>query len=335
MDSPVIVFGPPMSGKTSLLEALALFMQSKGEEWILIEGQHVIFHEPEDIHRNGDLSHPITFTIEFSVDGLGKASYMYTFATRDARVEQRLYAGGETLFVLAKRGARGVLLEPPEAAGTETCTSPHMVLHEDALITCGEANSDKIRTARELLFRARSTLRDAFYFVNDRRHCAWKRSFETHVDLMPRTGVGSEGQYTLHQLSRVVSDPRYVRYWEELGSILDAVGIRKVGVSLVESGRIGGYMYVGDKASSIYHGGLFVRSVLPVVVQIVLANEGSIVAIDDLDLGLTEPLAEQLLAQLQRIARAKDLSVVATTRAGWLADMARRLGFTVMNIGVN
>lgn len=333
LDGALLIVGPPMSGKTSLLEALALFMQSKGEEWILIEGQHVIFHEPEDIHRNGDPSQPITFLLEFSGEPLGRVTYEYTFTTKDAWAEQRLVAGGETLFALVKRGPKGILVEPRDVAGVETCTSPHMVLNEDVLITCNDVESDSLRAAREALFRARTSLRDAFYFVNDRRHCTWKRSFETHVDLMPRTGVGSEGQYTLHQLSRVASDPRYVKYWEELGTVLDAVGIQRIGVSLVESGRIGGYIYVGGKASSIYHGGLFVRAVLPVIVQTVLANEGSIVAIDDLDLGLTEALAERLLAPILRIAEAKSLSLVATTRATWLADVAKRLGFTVVDIG--
>jgi len=44
-----VIVGRSGSGKTSLMEALALLMQSRGEEWLVLEGNLLIIHEPTDI----------------------------------------------------------------------------------------------------------------------------------------------------------------------------------------------------------------------------------------------------------------------------------------------
>ncbi|MFB6490596.1 MAG: ATP-binding protein [Thermoproteus sp. AZ2] len=325
-----VLFGPPNSGKTSLLEALSMLMQSRGEQWILFEGPLLIIHEAEDVHRGGDTAAP--FTIEAHWDLGGRAlGYSYTFATKGSYVEQAVYEDFKPLARLIKRGDRGIA----ELAGgrtAELCTAPYAVLSEDALIPCSPVEDEGFRRAERALMELRIGLKDVYYFVSGRRLAAWKYTYETHVDLLPATSVGSEGQYTAHQISRILAQPQFEPLRDPLYQVLRIAGVDDVRVGLVSTGRIAMYIKSGGAWTNAYNAGNFTKSVLPVLVQLILANEGSVVAVDDADLAVPEDSAEQVLSAYAELARRKGLQLVLSAKSPGFAKAAERLGLGVVRL---
>lgn len=316
-----IVYGPPNSGKTTYMEAVALLIQSRGEQWLALEGPLLIIHEPEDIHRGGDLTLP--FAVELTV---GDIAYGYKYSTATNYVEQWVSRGGKPLVKMTKRGERGALIYPVEA---ELCTAPYAVMNEDALIPCASIDDERVREAERALLELRVGLKDRFYFISGRRLAAWKYTFETHVDFMPATAVGPEGQFTPHHLSRLLTLPSMERAREELYTYLHVAGVEDVRVGLVKTGRIALYVKTRGLWTNAYNAGAYTKSVLPPLLQLVLANEGSTVFIDDADLAVPGDRAESLLSAYMEIARRKGLQLVLAARERTFAEAGRKLGFEV------
>ncbi|MGC8993863.1 MAG: ATP-binding protein [Pyrobaculum sp.] len=320
-----LIYGPPNSGKTTYIEALALLVQSRGEQWLALEGPLLIIHEPEDLHHGGDLDKP--FAVEFTAEvGAGEVNYGYRYATATNYVEQWVGAGGRLLARMAKRGERGVLTHPVEA---ELCAAPYAVMNEDVLITCAAVESEELRAAERALMELRIGLKDRFYFISGRRLAAWKYTYETHVDLMPQTSVGPEGQFTPHHLSRVLTLPSYEPVREALYAYLPAAGVEDVRVGLVKSGRVALYVKKGGLWTNAYNAGSYTKAVLPVLLQMLLANEGSAVFIDDADLAVPSDKAEALLSTLLEIAERRRLQLVAAAREPAFARAAEKLGMDI------
>lgn len=326
-----LIYGPPNSGKTSYLEALSMLMQSRGEQWILFEGPLLIVHEAEDVHRGGDMAAP--FTVEAHWD-LGDVAYgySYTYATKGGYVEQSVYKDFKPLLRIAKRDQKGVVLYP-EGINVELCTAPYAVLNEDVLIPCGPVDDERFREAERALLRLRVDLKDAYYFISGRRLAAWKYTYETHVDLLPATSVGPEGQYTAHQISRILTQPQFEPLRDALYGLLKVARIEDVRVGLVSTGRIAMYVKSNGMWTNAYNVGNFAKSTLPVLVQLILANEGSIVAIDDVDLAVPDGLAEEVVSAYMDLARRKKLQLVMAAKSHSFKKAAERLGLHAVEIG--
>jgi len=310
------------------MEGAALLMQSRGEQWLVLEGPLLIIHEPEDIHFGGDLENP--FGIELAVELEGSSvGYGYRYATATNYVEQWVARNGELLAKMAKRGDKGVLLHPVEA---ELCVAPYAVMNEDVLITCGAIEDERLRAAERALLDLRVGLKDKFYFISGRRLATWKYTYETHVDLMPATSVGSEGQFTAHHLSRVLTQAAYERVREMLYAFLPLAGIEDVRVGLVKSGRIAMYVRSGGLWTNAYNAGSYTKAVLPVLLQLILANSGAAVFIDDVDLAVPGTQAEKLLSGLLEIAGARGLQLVLSAREPAFAAAAEKLGIRVASL---
>ena len=318
----VLLFGPPNSGKTTFMEGAALLVQSRGEQWLALEGPLLIIHEPEDVHFGGDLERPFGIELTVELEG-GAVTYGYRYATATNYVEQWVGKNGEVLAKMAKRGERGVLLHPVEA---ELCVAPYAVMNEDVLITCGAVEDERIRAAERALLALRVGLKDRFYFISGRRLAAWKYTYETHVDLMPATSVGPEGQFTAHHLSRVLTQAAYERVREMLYAYLPLAGVEDVRVGLVKSGRIAMYVKRGGLWTNAYNAGSYTKATLPVLLQLLLANPGAAVFIDDVDLAVPGTQAEKLLSALLEIARARDLQLVLSAKEPAFAAAGKKLG---------
>ncbi|RFA93540.1 ATP-binding protein [Pyrobaculum aerophilum] len=323
-----LVHGPPNSGKTTFFEALALLIQSRGEQWLALEGPLLIIHEPEDLHSGGDLTTPfvVEFTAEFEGGGI---TYGYKYATATNYVEQWVGRGGRLLAKMAKRGERGILTYPKEA---ELCVAPYAVMNEDVLITCEPLDDERIREAERALLELRVGLKDKFYLISGRRLAAWKYTYETHVDLMPLTSVGAEGQFTPHHLSRILTMPSYEAVRDALYNYLEIADIEDVRVGLVKTGRIALYVKKGGLWTNGYNAGNYTKAVLPVLLQMLLANEGASVFIDDVDLAVPSGRAEALLSALFEIARRRNLQLVASAKEPGFAEIAEKLGFTIAKL---
>ncbi|ACB39832.1 ATP-binding protein [Pyrobaculum neutrophilum] len=317
-----LLYGPPNSGKTTFIEAAALLIQSRGEQWLALEGPLLIIHEPEDIHRGGDLEKPFAVELAVELEG-GEVVYGYRYSTAANYVEQWVGRGGVLLAKMAKRGERGVLLHPVEA---ELCTAPYAVMNEDVLITCSAVEDERLRAAERALLDLRIGLKDKFYLISGRRLAAWKYTYETHVDLMPATSVGPEGQFTPHHLSRILTQSSYERAREELYRYLHVADVEDVRVGLVKSGRIAMYVKRGGLWTNVYNAGSYTKAVLPILLQLILANEGSSLFVDDADLAVPRDKAELLLASALEIAERRRLQLVAAARDSAFAEAARRLG---------
>jgi hypothetical protein len=323
-----LLFGPPNSGKTTFMEAAALLVQSRGEQWLALEGPLLIIHEPEDVHFGGDLERPFSIELAVELEG-GLTTYGYRYATATNFVEQWVGRDGQLLAKMAKRGERGALVYPTEA---ELCVAPYAVMNEDVLIPCGVVEDERVRAAERALLDLRVGLKDRFYFLSGRRLAAWKYTYETHVDLMPMTSVGSEGQFTAHHLSRVLTQAAYERVREMLYLYLPLAGVEDVRVGLVKSGRIAMYVKRGGLWTNAYNAGNYTRSVLPVLLQLLLANPTSAVFVDDVDLAVPGTHAEKLLSAFLDIARAKGLQLVLSAKEPAFAAAAEKLGMRVLSL---
>jgi hypothetical protein len=323
-----LLYGPPNAGKTTFMEGAALLIQSRGEQWLAFEGPLLIIHEPEDVHFGGDLERP--FAVELSVEVEGELiTYGYRYATASNYVEQWVGKDGKLLARMAKRGERGALLYPVEA---DLCVAPYAVMNEDALITCGAVEDERLRAAERALLTLRVGLKDKFYLLSGRRLAAWKYTYETHVDLMPATSVGSEGQFTAHHLSRILTQAAYERIRELLYAYLPLAGVEDVRVGLVKSGRIAMYVKSGGLWTNAYNAGNYTKAVLPVLLQLLLANPGSAVFVDDADLAVPATHAERLLGAFLEIARARGLQLVLAAKEPAFATAAERLGLEVVSL---
>lgn len=330
LEGSTLIYGPPNSGKSSLLEGLSMLMQSRGEQWILLEGPLLIVHEAEDVHRGGDVASPFTIEAHWSF-GERIYGYSYTYATKGGYVEQTVFEDFKPVLTVAKRGQRGAVIYPPDLSA-ELCTAPYAVLNEDVLIPCGEVADERFKRAERILLELRVGLKDTFYYISGRRLAAWKYTYETHVDLLPATSVGPEGQYTVHQISRILAHPQFEPLRDELYRVLRQAGIDDVRVGLISTGRLAMYVKSRGGWTNAYNVGNFTKSVLPVLVQLVLSNEGSVVAIDDVDLAVPEEHAEGLLSTYLDIARRRGLQLVMAARSRSFKEAARRLNVAVVEL---
>lgn len=322
-----LIYGPPNSGKSTFLEALAFLIQSRGEEWLALEGPLLIIHEPEDIHQGGDLEKPFVVEFTAAVES-GLVTYGYKYATATNYVEQWVASGGVLLAHMAKRGDGGYLVEPVEA---KLCVTPYAVISEDVLTLCSQVEDERVKAAERALLELRIGLKDRFYLISSRRLAAWKYTYETHVDLMPATSVGSEGQFVPHHLSKVLTQPSFHRAREELYRYLPLAGVEDVKVGFIKSGRLA--MYIRDRHwTNVYNAGLYTKSVMPIVVQLVLANAGSSIFIDDVDLAVPSDRAEVLLSGLLEATRRRGLQLVATIKEPGFKKVGEKLGFEVVEL---
>ncbi len=329
LNGSTLIRGPPNSGKTSYLEALSMLMQSRGEQWILFEGPLLIIHEAEDVHKGGDTSTPFTIEMHWRLEDK-TYGYSYSYATKGGYVEQTIYEDFKPLLRIAKSGQKGVVKYPE--IGVELCTAPYAVLNEDVLIPCSSVDDERFRKAERILLELRIGLKDSYYFISGRRLAAWKYTYETHVDLLPATSVGPEGQYTAHQISRILSQPQFEPVRDYLYRLLKAARIDDVRVGLVSTGRIAMYVKTGGVWTNAYNVGNFTKAVLPILVQLILSNEGSVVAIDDVDLAVPEDHAEELMSIYLDVARQKKLQLVMTARSEAFRRASERLGVAVVEL---
>jgi hypothetical protein len=184
-------------------------------------------------------------------------------------------------------------------------------MSEDGLLVCDE--NDPAGTARSLLFVLRNILRDRFFILRETRAFTWKRTFEVTVDL-PRYSVGSDGQYTVHQLSVMMARPEYEEELRMIRDALSELGIEDLRAGFTESNRLSGYVRTRGGWVPMYHGGLRLRSILPVITQLALSPRGSVVLVDDLDLGIDEETLVKLLGLIARWSSERRIQVVATSR---------------------
>jgi energy-coupling factor transporter ATP-binding protein EcfA2 len=103
LERQTVIHGPPNSGKTTVMETVALLMQSRGEYWLALEGPHLIVHEPEDLHYGGNLEIPFAVELGIELD-IGSVNYGYKYAAGTGYVEQWVGLNGETLIRVKREG---------------------------------------------------------------------------------------------------------------------------------------------------------------------------------------------------------------------------------------
>lgn len=334
-----VLVGPPSSGKSSMLEAVSLIMQSRGEDALIIEGRLLMIHDIVDVIRNMDTSNRVAVSLRFSVDkhiveflrdtgvnvDSGSITYSYSFTHSTGDVEQGVWLNDKLLVSFGRLGGRNLILKPEPG---DLCITPYHVMHEDALETCGEA-PDEVKVARAVLFSLRQGLRDRFFFIGENRLAWWKRTFETTVDLLPDYSVGGDAQYTVHQLSRMLTVPSYREQVKELLREMGALGVEDLTAGFIAPNRLMGFIKARGSWGVLYNAGLGVRSTLPLIVQLVLAPEDSTIIIDGVDIGLDEQSLGSVLSAVGRYARGKGLQVIASSRLRPRASDARVIELAV------
>lgn len=319
-----VMTGPPSSGKSSILEAMALIMQSKGEDALIIEGKLLMIHDIVDVIRNMDVNNEVSVNLTFSIDKYiaeflrdtgvnahsGSITYGYSFTHGTGDVRQEVWLNNELLVLFGRVNGRNVIIKPE---AMDLCLTPYHVMHEDALETCGDPPS-QVKVARAVLFSLRQGLKDRFFFISENRLAWWKRTFETTVDLLPDYSVGGDAQYTVHQLSRMLTIPDRREQVKELLSEMSILGVEDLTAGFIAPNRLMGFIKARGSWGVLYNAGLSVRSILPVIVQLVLAPNDSTIVIDGIDIGLDEETLNNVLEAIGKYAVNKGLQVIATSR---------------------
>lgn len=317
-----LITGPSGSGKTSLTEALALLMQSRGEEWLVLEGNYLIIHEPQDLVRGLKVDGTVTIGVKFRVDNdgvqLGKSvgialnndsmiGYTYSFRLNDYWVKQWVSLDDREVAVVEKLGNEGYLVSPIKA---KLCLAPTHVMHEDAYLTC---DGEGIPEAKALVFILRNMLKNKFYYLTEGRVCLWKRDYEVTVDL-PTNSVGTDGQYTIHQLSVIQTRPEYEDVYNEVLELARDLGIEDLKAGFTSPKRVSGYIKVKGYWVPMYHAGLKYRAILPILVQLVLTPKDSILVIDSIDLGLSDDELMTFIKIINDVSRRVGFQVIMTSK---------------------
>ncbi len=127
---------------------------------------------------------------------------------------------------------------------------------------------------------------------------------------------GSDGQYTVHQLSVIQTRPEYEGIYNELmGGLVNELGIEGIKAGgFTAPKRISGYIKVNGKWVPMFHAGLKMRSLLPILVQLILTPPGSVLLIDSVDLGLTYDELNALVDIIDRMARKVGYQVVMSSK---------------------
>lgn len=320
-----LLVGPSSSGKSSLLEAMALIMQSRGEDALIIEGRFLTIHDIVDIIRGLNPSRMVSIALRFSIDesmmsllkdvgidASGDVKYVYSFTHSAGDVVQELWYNDRLLVAFGRVNGSNILIKPTKAS---LCITPYHVINEDSLELCTEVNFDDIRVAKAMLYALRESLKDRFFFISENRLAWWKRSFETSVDLMPEYSVGGDAQYTVHHLSRILTIPSYRAELFNILSELAPLGVEELTAGFVESNRIMGYIKSRGYWGVLYNAGLGIRSILPVIVQLIIAPRGSILVVDGVDIGLDEEALSYVISVLKKYALLKDMQIIAASRS--------------------
>ncbi|WP_048062558.1 AAA family ATPase [Caldivirga maquilingensis] len=319
-----VIVGPPSSGKSSMLEAITLIMQSRGEDALIIEGRLLMIHDVVDVLRNLDTSSRVTVSLRFSIDdqissflkdtginaNSGSITYSYSFIHSSGNVEQEVWLNDNLLVTFGRINDKNMILKPEII---DLCITPYHIMHEDALETCSDP-PDSVKVAKAVLFSLRQGLRDRFFFIGENRLAWWKRTFETTVDLLPDYSVGGDAQYTVHQLSRMLTVPSYREQVKEILSEMQSLNVEDVTAGFIAPNRLMGFIKAKGSWGVLYNAGLGVRSILPLIVQLVLAPRGSTIIIDGVDIGLNEESLENVLSAVGKYAKSKDLQIIASSR---------------------
>lgn len=317
-----LIVGPSGSGKTSLTEALALLMQSRGEEWLVLEGNYLIIHEPQDMARNLRADGIITIGVGFRVDEdgveLGKSvgielsgdsviEYTYNFRLNDYWVKQSIALNGREVAVAEKQGNEGYLVSPIKA---KLCLAPTHVMHEDAYLVC---EGEGVPEAKALTFVLRNMLKNKFYYLTEGRVCLWKRDYEVTVDL-PTNSVGTDGQYTVHQLSVIQTRPEHEEIYNRVLGLARDLGIEDLKAGFTSPKRVSGYIKIKGSWVPMYHAGLKYRAILPILTQLVLTPRGSVLVIDSVDLGLSDDELETFINIINDVSIKSGFQVIMTSK---------------------
>jgi len=328
----VLIVAPGPWGKSSLLEALGLLMQSRGEEWINLEGRFLVIHDLNDVISGDHVRIGVAFQVDEDGIRLGRTvgltltesslvGYEYEF-TQNYSVRQRVFLNGSCLVVAEKIDDEGYITYPLRA---KLCMPPTHVMSEDALMVCDK--EDPAREARSLLFTLRNMLKDKFFLLRENRACSWKRTFEPVVDL-PRYSVGSEGQYTVHQLAIMMARPEYERELTLVKDMLRELGVEDLKAGFTESNRVSGYVKVRGTWVPMYHCSLRLRSMLPVITQLAISPPNSVILIDGIDVGLDAGSLESAMSLITEWSSKRGVQVIATSRlstgAGEIVELPAR-----------
>jgi len=333
-----VVLGPPSSGKSSILEAITLIMQSRGEDALIIEGRLLMIHDIVDVLRNMDTSSKVTVSLKFSIDdqvssflkdtgvnvNSGSITYSYSFIHSLGNVEQEVWLNDNLLVAFGRVNDKNLIFKPEPL---DLCITPYHVMHEDALETCSDP-PDSVKVAKAVLFSLRQGLRDRFFFIGENRLAWWKRTFETTVDLLPDYSVGGDAQYTVHQLSRMLTVPSYREQVKEILSGMKSLNVEDITAGFIAPNRLMGFIKAKGSWGVLYNAGLGVRSILPLIVQLVLAPKGSTIIIDGVDIGLNEESLDNILGVVSNYAETKNLQVIASSRLRPRVSNARIIELT-------
>jgi predicted ATPase len=357
-----ILVGPNASGKSSILEALCLFVQSirTGTSGFDLSGNYypnfVKYSKWEDVAHKGDLKKPITIEIHIkltedeisklvkkpgtrdmlasvlSIDEINSIGCYYSygiFKEGSVYAEQGIFCSGKKIIevraVKTDSSYKSVFTFPEIIKGEGTKGSVEYLLHPQVFEPLNEDKHMRLTDfATEAANIIASRLKPSTYKSKVYFLSAQRGEIKPEVG----TGeiyewVGKKGEYLLYILSRV-SSPEYEQKKMKIEEWALKFEIKNPWAGWVGSGKASGE-FIDAKLEhplNLAFASFGSSQILTVITQLFWSNEGDMILIEEPEISI-HPKGQVMLTELFADAIKEGKQVVITTHSGYLP-----IGFT-------
>ena len=321
-----VLMGPNASGKSSILEAIGVFVQSIGVQ-INSKGNLVIYRDFTDVIHKRETSRWLT--IEIYVNDLG---YRYSYKKLNDEARQSVKIGDEEIVRVTNEFFEGKgkqsRFEYPEGLAFKLCEyDSAYILNERSFKTAEQVTDDfllLLNKAQEITLTIRSKLESKVIFISSVRGIVPEVN-RTDKGMKKLSNVGKEGEHLIHLLARIFGT---LEYRDAAAKIAEWAG--RFGINELHAGWRGANELISEyldpsfgvvlNLSSASQGS---RQILSIITQVFWSEPGDIIMIEEPEISL-HPKSQVLLTELFAEAIAEGKQIIITTHSEFLPLALRR-----------
>ena len=318
-----VLMGPNASGKSSILEAIGIFVQSIDRE-LTSKGDLVVYRDFTDVIHKRETNRWLT--IEIGVDNIG---YRYSFKKLNEEARQSVKVGDEEIVRVTNEFFEGMgrtyrFEYPPELAFKPCGYSSESILEKRIFKATGRVTDDlspTLNQAQEITTTIRSLLEGKVVFISSVRGVVPE---EITTGDIP-DNVGKQGENLIPLLARIFGTLEYKDTAEKIAKWAGRFGINELhagwhGANELISEYLDPSFGVVLNLSSASQGS---RQILSIITQLFWSRPGDIIMIEEPEISL-HPGSQVLLTELFAEAIAEGKQIIVTTHSEFLPLVLRR-----------
>lgn len=344
---PLTIFaGPNSSGKSNILESIAILAQStrlgrnivRSLEGSLGYGEFVRYPDSPDfplfdfIAHKKELSRSITIEVHIEDKEHQDIGYAYSYVPKDQETRQTVFSSGEKLVEVGflrsgESSWRSSLLYPDELksiyqypAGDvrnvldPTCFAFPIRAKTESELKNAEQTSSQ---AKKIVETMETTFKDVYFISALRGEVRPTVEIGGAAEPEPRLGVHGEGLIEI--LSLVFRRPEHEKISEKITKWAEKFGISKIkagwwGKNLLSSDYVDPDLDTRLNIALASHGS---KQILTIIAQLFWSKPGSIIMIEEPEISL-HPEAQILMQQMFAEAIKEGKQIILTTHSSFL-----------------